>query len=138
MSVRDSLLEAITAAVGPDVHVIPFQDAMDVPDRLTVMFKQLSLTPLPSAPRAAYVVNYVLTVVSPALDPAVAEAELDEFVPSMLGDLDSLDWFAWSEATKVLSGGASNLAYDIACWNVGHRVPDPAPPTTQREGHSHG
>jgi hypothetical protein len=139
-SVRDSLLQAITEAVGPEVHVIPFQDNMDVPDRLTVMFKQLRITPLDAAPRGAYVVYYVLTVVSAALDPSVAEAELDEFVPSMLGDLDTLDWFAWDEAVKVLSQ-SSNLAYDITCWNIAHVAAPataPPPPTPPRKGQSHG
>jgi hypothetical protein len=109
------------------------------------MFKQLRLTPLPAAPRGGYVVYYVLTVVSPALDPSVAEAELDEFVPSMLGDLDGLDWFAWDEATKVLAQGL--MAYDVTCWNIAHvvtaAVPPPPPPrrkapTRKREAQSHG
>jgi hypothetical protein len=131
-SVRESLLAAITAAVPAGTHVIPYQDNMDLPDRITVMFKQLRITPLPEAPRAGYVVHYVLTVVSPALDPSVAEADLDVFVPSMLGDLDALDWFAWDEATKVLSQGL--MAYDITCWNLGYKVtPTPAPPTTTRK-----
>jgi hypothetical protein len=130
MSVRDTLLAAITAAVPEGTHVIPFQDNMDVPDRITVMFKQMSITPLAEAPRSGYVFNYILTVVSPAVDPSVAEEELDGFVPAMLGDLDGLDWFAWSTADKVLSQG--QLAYDITCWNIAHKVPPAkAPPPIQ-------
>lgn len=136
MSVRERLLAAVEAAVGSTAHVIPYQDAMDVPDRVTVMFKQTRVTPIPEAPRSGYVVHYVLTVVSPALDPSIAEAELDEFVPSMLGDLDHLDWFAWSTADKVLAGGL--MAYDVECWNLAYEVPTrkaapPAPPKPTRK-----
>jgi hypothetical protein len=120
MSIRDDLLAVIADAVGPDVHVIPYQDNMDIPDRITVMFKQLALLPLEQAPRTAYRVNYVLTVISPATDPTVAEEELDDFIPSLLGDLDELDWFAWSTADKVLST-SGGLAYDITCWNIARK-----------------
>lgn len=120
MSIRDDLLTVIAAAVaGDDVQVIPFQDNLDLPAQITIMFKQLTLLPLEQAPRRAYRVNYVLTVISPATDPTVAEAELDVFIPSLLGDLDELDWFAWSSADKVLF--QSNIAYDITCWNIARK-----------------
>ncbi len=121
MSVRDSLVEAVTTAAGPKVNVIPYQDNLDNLDRVTVMFKQGSIEALVEAPRSAYKVNYVLTVVSPATDPKVAEAELDDVVIQLLGDLDDLDWFAWSSADKVLFQ-SSNLAYDIHCWNISRKV----------------
>ena len=120
MSIRDTLVTEIQKVVGPKVQVIPYQDNTDLPSRLTVMFKQLSLAPLPASPRSAYQVNYVLTVVSPATDPKKAEAELDDFVPSLLGDLDGLDWFAWSSAEKVLFQ-SQNIAYDITCWNIARK-----------------
>lgn len=116
MSVRAELLEIVAAAL-PAAHVIPYQDAVDVLDRPTIMFKQLSLSPLPQSPRAAYRVEYVLTVISPAIDARLAEAELDELVPSLLGDLDALDWFAWDTADKVLGPG-DRLAYDVHAWTI--------------------
>jgi hypothetical protein len=126
MSVRADLLERITAA-APGAHIIAYQDAVDVLDRITIMFKQLSLSPLPAAPRGAYRFDFVLTVCSPALDPQHAELELDDFVPSLLGDLDTLDWFAWDTAEKVLGPGALGLAYDIHAWTVADVQPDAAP-----------
>lgn len=136
MSVRHDLLEAITAAVPEGTHVVPYQDNLDVLDRMTVMFKQTRITPLPAAPRAGYVVHYVLTVISPALDPQVAEEDLDAFVLSMLGDLDGLDWFAWDEALKVLASGL--MAYDVTCWNVARKAPTPPMQEQIREVPSHG
>lgn len=131
MSVRDDLVNVIEAAVGDTVHVIPYQDNYDLPDRVTVMVKQVSLQPLAEAPRGSYRVNYTLTVISPALDPSTAESELDDIVPSLLGDLDGLDWFAWATAEKVPtpSGG---LGYDIACYIVARKTS-----TTTREEQAH-
>ena len=122
MSVRKTLVEAVTSAVGKTATVIPYQDSVDVLDRVLVMFKQMGLQPLPEAPRAAYRVNYVLTIVSPAIDAIKAEAELDDFVVRLVGDLDDLDWFAWDSADKVLFQG-TNLAYDVTCWTIAQRQP---------------
>jgi hypothetical protein len=140
MSVREELLDAIAAAVGPDVHVIPYQDSTDVLDRRTIMFKQLSMQPLEAAPRGAYRVNYVLTFVTPHTDPGKGEADLDAFVPAILGDLDALDWFAWSTADKVLGPGGQGLAYDVSAWIVGNKVPTaPTPARRSRKGQAdHG
>jgi hypothetical protein len=125
MTIRDDLIGAIAAVVDTKkVHVIPYQDNIDVPDRTTIMFKQLSLRPLEQAPRAAYRVDYVLTVISAATDPAVAEEELDAFVPSLLGDLDALDWFAWDTADKVIFQ-SSSIAYDVTCYNIARRKVQP-------------
>jgi len=118
MSIRDTLVAAVTAAAPPETHVIPYQDNVDVLDVVTVMFKQLGMLPLEAAPRGAFRVNYVLTIVSAAADPANSEVELDEFVPSLLADLDTLDWFAWESAEKVLGPGGIGLAYDVTCWTI--------------------
>jgi len=129
VSPRDTLLAAVTAAVPAGTHVIPYQDNVDVLDRITIMFKQLTMAPLPEAPRAAFKMEYVLSVCSPALDPTVAEKELDEFVPSLLADLNALDWFAWDSAEKVLGPGGVGLAYDVTCWTIAQATPaDPPPP----------
>lgn len=129
MSARTTLLAAVTAAVPPGTHVIPYQDNVDVLDAVTVMFKQLSMRPLDEAKRAAFRVGYVLTVVHPSADPAKSEADLDEFVPSLLADLNALDWFAWDDAQKVLGPGGVGLAYDITCWTIAQST-ELAPPLT--------
>lgn len=116
MSVRNQLVAALLDAVPPGTSVIPYQDNLDEPSGFVVMVKQLKLSPLPATPRDAYRVDYVLTMIGPAIDPAVAEPDLDGFVPSLLGDLDGLDWFAWEDATKVLSSG--HMAYDVHCWVI--------------------
>lgn len=132
MSVRDDLLDRITA-IAPAAHVIPYQDSVDVLDRVTIMFKQLSLSPLEAAPRGAYRFDFVLTVCSPNLDPQLAEAQLDEIVPSLLGDLDTLDWFAWDTAEKVLGPGALGLAYDVHAWTVAQVTTDAAPAASPKK-----
>lgn len=115
MSVREDLIAGIKAVVDPArVAVIGVEDNKDVLDRLTIMVKQRTIAPLAQAPIGALRVDYVLTVTSPAIDPAVAEPELDDFVPDLLNDLSPIPWFGWSEATKILDG--QNLAYDISAF----------------------
>jgi hypothetical protein len=120
MTIRETLVDAVTAAAPAGTRVIPYQDNVDVLDAVTIMFKQLGMLPLPAAPRAVFRVNYVLTIVSPAVDPSVSEAELDEYVPALLASLDALDWFAWESADKVLGPGGMGLAYDVQCWTIAH------------------
>lgn len=119
MSVRDDLVGAVEEAVPASWRVIPYQDSLDITDTVTVMFKQLSIQPLPAAPRSAYRVNYVLTLVPAAMDPANAEADLDAAVVQLLAALNPLDWFAWEQANKVLFQ-STYMAYDITCWNIAH------------------
>ncbi|WP_457100316.1 hypothetical protein [Microbacterium sp. P5_E9] len=139
MSARATLLAAISAAVPAGTHVIPYQDNVDVLDAVTVMFKQLSMLPLDEAKRAAFRVNYVLTVVHPSADPSKSEAALDDFVPALLADLNTLDWFAWDTADKVIGPGGIGLAYDISCWTIAQSselAPPLTPSTTTRKTRS--
>jgi len=113
-SVRDRLVEELRAALGKDVNVIPYQDSLDVLERRTVMVKQQSIARLPQSPEGALRIEYVLTFISPAVDPAVGEADLDQWVPQTLSDLD-MSWFAWTGADKVLFD-PQNIAYDVAAY----------------------
>lgn len=115
MSVRDSVIEELRRVVGNDVHIIPAQDSADVLDRKTIMLKQQTIAPLPEAQRGALRIDYILTFIAPGQDPTTAEAELDEWVPSVLDDLNHLNWFVWVEASKVLFS-ALNFAYDVTCY----------------------
>jgi hypothetical protein len=118
MTVRDELLRELRAVVGPDrdVHIVPYQDNLDVPDRPTIMFKQQTLAPLREGPRAGLRVDYVLTFIASDIDPTAAETFLDQWVPETLADLH-MSWFAWTEATKVVFG-LINPAYDVACYVI--------------------
>jgi hypothetical protein len=115
-SIRDSLVAAIRKVVGPekDVHIIPFQDNADVLDRRTVMVKQTEIQWLPESPNGQLRIDYVLTFISPALDPTASEKDLDQWVPETLADL-TMNWFAWTTATKV-AFTPINQAYDVACY----------------------
>lgn len=113
-SVRDRLVEELKAVLGKDVHVIPYQDSVDTLDRRTVMVKQQTITRLPEAPTSKLRIDYVLTFISPALDPEAAEADLDQWVPQTLSDLD-MSWFAWTSAEKVLFDPL-NTAYDVSSY----------------------
>ena len=114
MSIRDTLVDELAKVAGPDVHIIPFQDSVDVLAGRTIMVKQQSIQRATEAPNAALRIGYTLTFISAATDAATAEADLDEWVPATLDDL-RMNWFGWSEATKVLFSPL-NLAYDVACY----------------------
>ena len=122
MTVRDSLIAELQRVAGKDVHVIPYQDNADVLDRRTIMLKQRTIQPLPAAPIRSLRIDYTLTFVAPALDPALAEADLDEWVPALLDDL-RMPWFVWEMATKVLFG-STNLAYDVDAYVLTGAVND--------------
>lgn len=113
-SVRDRLVEELRTVLGPGVAVIPYQDSVDALERRTVMVKQQSISRLPEAPTSKLRIDYVLTFISPAVDPAVGEADLDQWVPQTLADLD-MSWFAWTGAAKVLFD-PQNLAYDVSAY----------------------
>ena len=111
MTIRDDLIAELQRVAGKDVHVIAYQDNADVLDRKTVMVKQRTIQPLPATPKSGLRIDYTLTFIAPALNPAIAEAQLDEWVPELLDDL-RMNWFVWTEATKVLFS-TTNLAYDV-------------------------
>jgi hypothetical protein len=113
-SIRDSLVDELRRVLGAGVHVIPYQDNVDALDRRTVMVKQTTISPLPEAPSGQLRVDYVLTFITPNVDPSKAERDLDQWVPQTLADL-SVSWLSWSSAEKVLFD-PQNLAYDVQAF----------------------
>lgn len=124
-SIRDSLVAELKRVLGKGVHVIGYQDAADVLDRKTVIVKQVAIGRLDAAPNAGIRIDYVLTFVSPATDPAKAEADLDRWVPEALDDL-RMSWFDWTGGTKDLFG-------QNTCYNVDAYV-NTTPDNDAREG----
>ena len=113
-SIRDTLVDELRRILGANVHVIPYQDNADALDRRTVMVKQTTISPLPEAPQGQLRVDYVLTFITPNIDPAKAERDLDQWVPQSLADL-AVSWLSWTSAEKVLFD-PQNLAYDVAVF----------------------
>jgi hypothetical protein len=113
-SIRDALVEELRKVLGSGVHVIPYQDNVDALDRRTVMVKQTTISPLPEAPSGQLRVDYVLTFITPNVDPAKAERDLDQWVPQTLADL-SMSWLSWSSAEKTLFD-PQNLSYDVQAF----------------------
>jgi hypothetical protein len=110
-TVREGLVAAIREVVGDTAEVIDFEDSVDTLGKVTITVRQKRLSPLPEAPNGAMLIEYALTVASPALDVFEAEAELDAFVPSFLDDMRPHSWFAWTEAVKNSEYG--QMGYDI-------------------------
>lgn len=114
MSAREGLIAKIVEIVGDDAVVIGVEDNKDALGRITIVVKQRRMLREPAAPNGTLRVEYVISVTHPAIDPAISEPALDDFVPSLLADLDLLSWFGWTDATKVADD--QNLGYDIDCW----------------------
>jgi hypothetical protein len=113
-SVRDALVDELRRVLGTGVHVVPYQDNVDALDRRTVMVKQTTISPLPEAPAGQLRIDYVLTFISPNVDPGKAERDLDQWVPQTLADL-TMSWLAWTSAEKTLFD-PQNVSYDVAVF----------------------
>lgn len=123
MSIRDDVVDRLREILGPDVSVIPYQDNLDTLERRTVMVKQQTITRLPEAPASKLRVDYVLSFISPAIDPSVAEADLDEWLPVALADALNVNWLSWDSAEKVLFAPL-NLAYDVSAYLITEQKPE--------------
>lgn len=121
MSVRTQLIQALRDVVADydeAVQVIGVEDNADEHDsRIRIMVKQRTLAPLPQAPTQLRV-DYVLTITHPAIDAAVSEVELDDFVPSLLSDLRTgRGWLGWTSAQKINDEG--HMGYDVDLYVIG-------------------
>lgn len=112
VTIRDRLVDTLREIVGAGVAVIPYADNLDVLERPTILVKQQTIQRLAQAPAARLRIDFVLTFISPASDPAAAETELDQWVPQTLADLEPETWLSWETADKALYSPL-NLAYDV-------------------------
>ena len=113
-TIRDSLIAEIKKIVGRTVHVVPYQDSTDTLSAKTIIVKQERIQRLPEAPSGQLRIDFTITFVSPATDPAKAEGDLDKWVPEVLADF-TMSWFSWTDATKVVFN-EQNLGYDVSAF----------------------
>lgn len=92
--------------------IVPTQRTLDVFTKPVVMLKQDRIEHAPTAPLAAHLVSFIVTVADPNSDPAAAEDDLDAEVSELLLALGAIDYLNWTEAQKVLFQDRY-LAYDI-------------------------
>lgn len=116
-TVRGWLEEQLVPLLPAKWRVIPYQRMPQTLDRPTVLFKQLSFTPLPEAPAGHLQVEVVITVADPHSDQDRAEDALDDEVLELVFALDSLNNLTWSTAQKVLVN-ETYLGWDITCSTI--------------------
>lgn len=116
MAIRDRLITRLTElGTTYDARVIGYEDAVDVRSTRTIQVKQRTIAWLAGAPRAAYRVDYIITLTTQMTDAGQGEADLDEWVPALLADLTD-PWLAWTSAQKVLD--RENMAYDVDLYLI--------------------
>lgn len=92
-------------------HFVGYEDAVDDPDRVTVVVKLRTIERLPSAPAGGYLVEWVVSITAPNTDPGKADPALFDAVLGLVDDLDGIPWLRWSTAQKVLDN--DRFAFDI-------------------------
>jgi hypothetical protein len=99
---RKELVEALQGAVPASWRVVPSKRTLDLPNRTTVVVKQLAIVKTPEAPRGARSIEFVLTLVSRYLDADKAEDDLDSTTPDFLAILDQIRNLRWERAEQVV------------------------------------
>lgn len=112
MTARTQLETELKKVIPRAWKLVPYQDNLDRLDRVTLVLKQNTIAKAAQAPQGAYLISYVLTLVTPEIGAQKAETALDDSVAELLTALDSITWLNWSLATKVQFSD-SNMAYDI-------------------------
>lgn len=102
-------LEALTPA--DRFRFVPVQTKLDKLARPTLMLKLASVTRSPVA-QSVLVPSFVLTVISPHVDPAQADTHLDELLDELLAPLQRIRWVAFRGADKA-SFQTNYMCYDI-------------------------
>lgn len=116
MSARTTLVQYLRDIVETDAEVVEVEDNTDTLGKITIVVKQRRMLRLAQAPAGALRVEFVLSVTHPGIDPATSEPGLDDFVPSLLSQLNERPGFGWNDATKVAD--EQNLGYDIDCFLI--------------------
>lgn len=116
MAIRDPLVNLLTElGTVYQAQVISYEDLVDVRSTRTIQIKQRTISRLEQAPAAWYQVNFIVTLATQMTDPNQGEADLDDWVPQLLGDLTQ-SWLGWTSAQKVLD--RENLAYDVDLYLI--------------------
>lgn len=98
--------------------LVPYTRVPDAINRTTVIVGLRSIERLPEAPMASHVTEYVVTIASPAADPAQADEDLDDDIADLLHALDMLrddsgrPILRWTRAERAVLSD-TYLAFDI-------------------------
>jgi hypothetical protein len=80
--------------------------------RPVAMLKLQALRRTPEAPGSGHTVEFVLTLIDPAIDPEKREDSLDENLIELVYALDTIPNVRWTNAQRVMFDD-KNLAFDI-------------------------
>lgn len=119
MSTRTDLATQLKPLLPRTWKIVPEQRNIDVLTKPLVMLKQLRIEPGKDLPQDHHWVTFVLTIVSPHQDPALAEDQLDDSVAELLFAVDALPHLSWLSAEKV-SFQDSYIAYDVTLKAIDH------------------
>lgn len=103
--------------VPADWVVVGVERDIDEPDAVHVTIKLDDVRRLPQAPSSGrYLVGWTVTIVTPHVDPELADPAVFDALIDLTIALDEFEWLTWSEARKVVSAG--RYAYDITLQTI--------------------
>ncbi|GLK17741.1 hypothetical protein [Herbiconiux flava] len=114
---RALIVDTLTELL-PDHKIVRVQRDPGVIERPTIVIKQSSIIPEPSAPLAWLRVSFVITIVTELTDPERAEDALDALVPDLIRRLETVPALEFESAVKVSYGPDENFAYDLTVQTI--------------------
>jgi len=107
-------LEAQLKPVLPKTwKLIPYEREMDSLSAVTVMFSMKSISRFPQAPKTHRLVEYVLKVIEPRIDPDKVNDLLDKELADLLDAIDEIQNLTWETAERGLANDRANHAFEI-------------------------
>jgi hypothetical protein len=99
VTIRQQFGDAIAAALGDGITVVPYAKALDAIALPVVMLERTTVAK-PSNAMGGYLVTFTVHVVSPIIGRDVADDELDDVLDQVLLALDGITWCHWTTATR--------------------------------------
>lgn len=115
MSVRSDLIAAIKPLIPANIKTIDVPRSLDglETNKPVLMVYRESVTKAPNK-QGAWEHTFSAWVISPNIDTARAEDNLDGTLEDILNGLDQIDWLDWKQAERSTFGDNQAPAYKIA------------------------
>lgn len=102
----------------------PYARIPQTVEKTTVIVWLQNITRLPESPLSSHVTEYLVTVVSPAADPAQGDEDLDDSIADLLHAIDqSPNTISWERAERATYAD-TNVAFDITVRVITTSTPD--------------
>jgi hypothetical protein len=114
MTVRSDFATALKAVLPSNIKIVDVPRSLDGMEtgRPVVLFYRDRLEKAPNA-QGMYMSTISLWIITPNVDTARAEDNLDATLDVVIGAIDSITWVNWKAAERATFGDAQAPAYRI-------------------------